>query len=156
MSETIKVDVGNEDLFKPPEFPTITPGIHAFAVASIGDWEPSKTDGSTNLVLQVDLRCQDDEVEENNGLACFENFVLVTEVTDQKSATTKKMNEQRMAQFCLSCGVTTQQQILETGELPIKACEGQFLKAQTGIKINEYQGEKTPKTYVKKYLFESE
>jgi hypothetical protein len=154
--DTIKVDTSNPDLFKPPEFPILPAGIHTFAVSELSDFESAKE--GMNLVCKLEATCQDEEPAENKGVKVFENFVLITEPSTSKQVTAKKLNEQRMAQFCLACGVTTKDQIEATGELPIKACSGQFFKAQTGTRLDKYHKEQTGETrqqsYIKKYLFE--
>jgi hypothetical protein len=150
--ESIKVDVSNPDLFKPPEFKVLPPGIHLFAVSELTGPAPAKE--GPNLVIKCDFRCQDED--DNKGLAVFENLVIVTETPNAKAVTARDLNQRRMVQLCLACGVTTQQQIEETGELPIMQCAGQFFKAQTGVRTKKYQGEDQTKAYIKKYLVAEE
>jgi len=154
--ETLKVDTSNPDLFKPPEFTPLTPGIHLFVVTSMTDPEPSKTEGSSNLVIKMEARCQDED-SQDKGRAIFENFVLVENPTNPKEVTTQKINEQKMVQFCLACGLTTKSQIEETGVIPnLQNSVGNYFKASTGVRVNKYMGEERRQAYIKKYLFENE
>lgn len=148
---TIKVDTSNPNLYDAPEFPTITPGIHLFAVADISDPEPAQN--SDNLVISCQFRCQDED--ENKGLVVFERFVLISpEKQDTKSVKARQINQQTMTTFCLACGVTTKDEVEQTGELPLMNCKDQFFKAETGVKNNTYQGQTTKQSVIKKYLYE--
>ncbi len=152
MTEAIKVDTSNPDLFKPPEFPVLPPGIHLFAVAKMSDWEPSKSD-PLNLVMSCEFRCQDED--ENKGMVVFERFVLIdANKTDDKSAKARKINQQSMTTFCLACGVTTKDEIQQTGELPLHKCKDGFFKAETSVSNNTYKGVSRKQANIKKYLFE--
>lgn len=152
MTEMIKVDTSNEDLFKPPEFPVIPPGIHLFVVAKISKPEPAKE--GPNLVISAEYRCQDDDA--NKAMVVFERFIIMVNPTTEKQLKGRKINQQNMTTFCLACGVTSKEKILETGELPLAACEGAFFKAETGVKNNTYLGNTTKQSFVKKYLFSEE
>lgn len=151
--EAIKVDISNPDIFKPPEFKVLPPGVHTFVVAKLGDFEPAKS--GPNLVAKVEYRCQDEDPD-CKGIVVFENFVQVVDITDSKMATCQKINQQKMVQLCLACGVTTKQQIEETGEIPLMDCRDEFFKADSGVKNNTYLGETKKQSYIKKYLFEDD
>jgi len=150
--EAIKVDTSNPKLFETPEFPVLPAGVHLFAVAAMG--KPVPCQEGPNLVIKAEFRCQDEEPAENKGMVVFENFVIITEVPNEKAAKARKINQQQMTTFCLACGVTTKEQVQETGELPIAQTEGAFFKALTGVRNNTYMGETRKQHYVKKYLFE--
>ncbi len=154
MTEAIKVDVSNPDLCKSPEFPVLPGGVHLFAVAVISKPEPASE--GPNLVIKAEFRCQDDDPPENKGMVVFENFVIITETPNEKAVKARKLNQQRMTTFCLACGVTTQEQILATGELPIAQTEGAFFKAQTNVIPDKYRGGDARKAVIRKYLFEEE
>ena len=152
MTEAIKVDTSNPDLFKPPEFPVLTPGVHTFAVAKIGSWEDSQSNPA-NKVCALEFRCQDED--ESKGLVLFERFVLIDPSdTSDKAAKGRKINQQAMSTFCLACGVTTKDEIMATGELPLNKCEGAFFKAETKVTVNKYKGEERRQAEIKKYLYE--
>ena len=149
--ETINIDVSNADeLFEAPVFPTITPGVHSFAVAKVGD--VTDCSESENKMISCEFRCVDED--ENKGLPLFERFIIMVNPVTDGQVTARKINQRSMTQFCLACGVTTKETIRETGELPIKACEDTFFKAQTGVKANKYKGETTMQSAIKKYLFD--
>ena len=149
--EALKVDVSSPDIFEPPEFKVLTPGIHTFVVASMSEFEKCKT--SENLVSKLEYRCQDEDPD-CKGLVIFENFVLVTDASSPKMATCQQINQKSMTQLCLACGVTSKQQVESTGEIPLEQCREGFFKAQTGVKNNTYNGETKKQAYIKKYLFE--
>ena len=152
MSEAIKVDTSNPDLFKPPEFPVLSPGIHMFAVAEMSDWEDSKSNPN-NKTKSLQFKCQDED--ENKGTTVFERFVLIDpNDTSEKAAKGRKINQQNMTTFCLACGVTTKDEIIATGELPLEKCVGAFFKAETKVSTSTYQGQTRTQAEIKKYLYE--
>jgi len=151
MSETVKVDTTNPDLFKPPEFPVLAPGVHTFAVSKISSWEDSKSEGN-NKVKSLEFRCQDED--ESKGLVVFERFVLIDPSdTSDKAAKARKINQQSMTTFCLACGVTTKEEVMATGELPIDRCLDAFFKAETKVVSSTYQGETRKRAEIKRYLY---
>ena len=149
--ESIKVDTTNPDLYKPPEFPVLSPGIHLFAVAKLSDPEPGKSNPD-NKVISCEFRCQDEDA--NKGMVVFERFVLMDPNNQsEKAAKGRKINQQNMTTFCLACGVTTKDEIAETGELPLMKCRDGFFKAETNVVNNTYNGQTRKQAQIKKYLF---
>jgi hypothetical protein len=149
MPEFIKVDVTNPDLFKPPEFRVLKPGLHTFVVAKIGKFEPAQK--GSNLVCKAEFRCQDDGDEK--GLVVFENFVLIQDTSGEKAKTARRLNQQRMVQLCLACGVTTKDQVAATSEIPLLSCENQFFKAESNVQTKKYMGEEQTRAKIRKYVF---
>jgi len=150
--EGIKVDTSNPDLYKPPEFPVLPPGIHLFAVAKLEDPVPGKNNPA-NQVISCEFRCQDEDA--NKGMVVFKRFVLMDpNNTSEKAAKGRKINQQAMTTFCLACGVTTKDEIASTGEVPLMKCRDAFFKAETRVVNNTYNGQTRKQAEIKKYLFE--
>ena len=88
----IKITTDNpEELFERPKMPLITPGKHLFVVAKL----TMSIAASGNKVLKLEARCQDED--QNKGLPCFDNFVLIENPQTEDDKTTKRIHDSRLA-----------------------------------------------------------
>lgn len=127
----VEVDVGNPDLFKAYEARILPKGPHLFEVANDLIVEPAKS--SDNNIINVELRCQDED--ENKSTPVWDIFTLVTNAQGEKAIKSKAINEARLAQFAVACGVRTQAQI-EAGEgIPLHEFKGCRCNAITKVEI---------------------
>jgi len=151
---TVEIDVGNEDLFTPYQPPILANGKHLFEVANDLCLEPSKSAGSSNLVIKVELRCQDEG--EDKGKPVYDHFVIISDATSEKSQKAKRINEGRLAQFSVACGVQTQEQIKAGEPIPLDQFAGRRCEA-----ITKMESSTDPATQrvqqsskISRYLFE--
>lgn len=153
----VSVDTSNPDLLKPFEFKLLPNGKHSFEVANDLKVEDSKS--SANKVIKVELRCN--EEGEFKGTAVFDIFIIMVDPQGEKGLKAKKIQEGKMAQFALACGVTTKDELEETGEVPLELCKGCFVEAVIGTKANSYKDPNTDelitrdKNTIVKYLFDA-
>lgn len=150
---TVEVDLGNPDLFKPYEFKVLPAGKHLLEVANelvVAAAAPP----SENNVVKVELRCQDED--ENKGTVVFENFTLISNPQSEKEITSQKINQGRLAQFTVACGVKTQAEIEAGSGIPLEEFKGK--RCEAIIKIESYKDQKTQedrqRAKVVRYLFE--
>lgn len=157
----IKITPDNpEDLFRPPEFPTIKPGKHVFLVANELEVSQSSGDDPKDMV-KLEARCQDDD--ENKGLMVFDIFLLIGQTFDEKSATAKKIHDAKLAQFVVACGATTAEKLTNGEEFDLADCNGKDFAAITAVRMAPVYPEelddagkpkKAPRSYIKQYLFD--
>lgn len=144
---SVKSNEGDE-LFKPLEFPVIPKGTYLFAVAKLEEGVSE----AGNKVLKLEARSQDEG--ETKGMPIFHNFVLIDDAQDEKTLKAKKINDAQLAQFLMSVGVGTQEEIASGKEVNPEDLVDKAFKAKTGVRINEYQGEKRQQAYIQQFLFE--
>ncbi len=126
---TVEIDLGNPDLFKPPEFKTIPKGKHLFEV--VNELTVTKAKTSDNNVIKVELVCQDED--ESKGLRVWDNFTLINNPQTDKQVKGKEINQARLCQFAVACGVLTQQQIEDGAGIPLETFKGSQCEAITKI-----------------------
>ena len=157
----ITIDVSSpEDLFKAPEFKLLPKGKHLFEVAN--ELVVEKAKSSDNQVIQVEAVCQDED--ENKGTHVWDCFVIITNPTSDKQRKAKSINQARLCQFAVACGVRTKEQI-ENGEgIPLDEFKGVQFEAITKIisqkDPNDLDSEGNPiekqRAKISRYLFEDD
>jgi len=153
----VEVDIGNPDLFKVMSFRTISAGKHLFEVENDVVVEPAKS--SDNNVIKVTLVCQDED--ENKGSKVWDNFTIVENPQTQKQLTSQKINQARLCQFAVACGITTQADIEAGGGVNLSLLKGSRCEAITKMEpysdLNELDGDGKPvikqRGKVVRYLF---
>jgi len=150
----VEIDTSNEDLFKPYEFKVLPKGKHRFEVANDLVVEPAKS--SDNNVIKVELRCQDED--ENKGSVVFDTFVLIENPQTEKHRKSRQINQGRLAQFAVACGVRTKEEIESGKGIPLDEFKGKICDAIT--RIVPYKdpntGEAKQSAKIARYLFEPE
>jgi hypothetical protein len=155
---TVEVDLGNPNLYKPMEFKTLPKGKHTFEVANDLVVEPAASSG--NNVIKVELVCQDEG--EEKGSRCWDNFTLVTDASTEKGRKAKEINQARLVQFALACGVRTKEQIAAAEGIPLEEFKGTQCEAITKVESykdpNDLDNDGNPKIKTRpkivRYLFE--
>lgn len=155
----ITTDLENpEDLFKAPEFPTITPGKHAFMVANQLEVTQSSGDNPKDMI-RLEARCIDED--ENKNRMIFDNFLLIPSAVTDKEQTSKRIHDAKLAQFIAAVGIATPEQIASGAEFNIADAFGKAFEAETKNAMEpvypEEIGEdgkpkKTLKSSIKRYL----
>jgi len=147
----INVDTTNEDLFKPYEFKLMPNGKHSFEVANDLELVPSQS--SHNLVIKVELRCA--EEGEFKGAVVFDNFTIVKDPQTDKQRASKKINESRLSQFAVACGVCSEKEINATGQIPLELFKGRVCDAIVGTAsyTDPNSQEARQKNKISRYLF---
>jgi len=152
-----------DDLFKPHEFPVLPAGKHLLIVANklfVGD---VKDPASTNKIIALEARCQDEDA--NKGMVVFDNFLIVTDISTDKQKKTKEIHDAKLAQFVVSCGVLTQAQLKAGEEFDLDDFEGKVFNAVTKVAMEdvyppeldrEGKPKKAQRAAIKQYLFEDE
>ena len=150
----VTVDTSNpEDLLKPPEFVPLSEGKHLLEVAN--DLKTESAKEGPNLVVKVELRCQDEG--EDKGRVVFDNFVIMQVVETDKQRKAKEIHEKRLTQFAIACGVKTESDFRNgNGDIPLDDFKGKVCQAMTGIETSKWQGRTRQNAYIKRYLFEPE
>ena len=153
---TVKIDTTNEDLFKPYAPPILKNGKHLFEVANDLCVQPTDSPDSSNLVIKVELRCQDED--DDKGKPVYDNIVIIADATTEKGQKAKEINEARLAQFTVACGVLTQEQIKAGEDIPLERFKGQRCDAITKIETstNPNTGQQQQASKISRYLFEGE
>ncbi len=150
----LEIDTGNPDLFKPFEFKTLPKGKHLFEVANDLIVEPASK--SDNNVVKVELVCQDED--DNKGTRVFDTFTIITDTSTDKGRKAQAINQGRLSQFAVACGVKTQAEIREGSGIPLEEFKGKCCEAIT--KVVPYTDPATQESKTKgqivKYLFEPE
>lgn len=157
---TINTADANE-LFKSPEFPVLKSGKHLFVVAN--KLQLSIKEDNGNKFIKLEARCQDDGSDK--GIPIYHNFMVIDAPQTEGQATAKKIHDAQFAQFVVSCGVKTVEQIKACEPIDLDAFEGKFFSAVTSI-TNEpvYPQElddqgrpvKKPRARIKQFLYEAE
>lgn len=149
------------ELFKSPEFPVLKSGKHLFVVANKLQLT-IKEDTGTKMV-KLEARCQDEGAEK--GIPIFNNFLVIDAPQTEGQATAKRIHDAAFAQFTVSCGVKTVDQIKAGEGIDLDAFEGKFFNALTNIvnepvypqELNEQnQPIKKPRAKFKQFLYEPE
>jgi len=156
----IKITPENpEDLSKPPEFPVLPAGKHLFVVANSLEITQSRGEDPKNMIM-LEARCQDDDV--NKGMVVFDCFLLIDQATDEKSATSKKIHDVKLAQFVCACGVSTMEDLKAGKEFDFSDCNGKFFNAESKVSLEAIyppeidengKAKKAPRASIKRYLF---
>lgn len=151
----VEVDTGNPDLFKPYEFKVLPAGKHLLEVANdlvVAAAAPP----SPNSVVKVELRCQDED--ENKGTVVWENFTIIAAPQSEKERTSQKINQGRLAQFAVACGVKTQAEIEGGSGIPLEPFKGARCDAITRVESYKDPNTQESKTRAKvgRYLFAAE
>lgn len=153
-----------EDLFKPPEYPVLPAGQHVFVVANELEVTAVSDPGSTNQIIKLEARCQDDD--ENKGIVVFDNFVLINNPTTSKQELGKKINDARLAQFAAACAVATQEEIAQGAEFDLSDFKEKFFAAVSAVQLVDVypveldsstgKPKKRAQAVIKQYLFEQQ
>jgi len=150
----VEIDTSNPDLFKPMEFKVPPKGKYLLEVGNDLVVEQSKS--SDNHIVKAELRVQDDG--EFKGSVIYDNFVIIADTSTEKGRTSKRINEARLCQFAVACGVRTQEEINEGKGIPLDEFKGKVCEAIT--KVVNYKDPNTDETRTKaaivRYLFEPE
>ena len=150
----VEIDTGNPDLFKTFEFKVLMPGKHLFEVANDLIVEPAQS--SENSVIKVEARCQDED--DGKGAVVWDNFTIIKDAKTEKEIKSKEINQGRLSQFAVACGVRTQQEIRDGKGIPLEGFKGKMFDAITKIepyKDKNTQEDKT-RTKIVRFLFEPE
>jgi len=159
---SIKSDAA-EELFDPFEYPVLPPGKHLFVVANDLETKPASDPASTNLVIGVEARCQDEDG--NKGMVVFDNIVIVTDDSTSKAKKTKEIHDKKPAQFVAACGVLTPEEIkngveFDLGDFKDKAFQNKSKTAMEDVFPPEIDAagnkKKALKASIKQYLFDPE
>jgi len=149
----VNVDTSNKDLLKPYEPKLLPNGKHLFEVANdlvVSQAKPP----SPNQIIKVELRCQDED--DNKGAVVFDNIVLIADDSTTSGKKAKEINEGRIAQFALACGVLTEEQIKAGEGLPLEQFVGRrgeaITKVESSKDANTQQIRQNSK--ISRYLFE--
>ena len=147
----IEVDVTNPDLFVPYEYKVLPPGKHLFEVGEdvvVGPCAaPSKNEKFTVVAV-----CQDED--ENKGTKVFDNFVLIKNPTTEGQRTAIKINQSRLCQLVVACGILTQEDIMGGAQIDLTALRGCTFDAVTKVGSYKKDNETIPKAEIVKYLFQ--
>lgn len=150
----VQIDTGNPDLFEPPVFKQLTPGKHLFEVVNDLVVEATAKADSKNNIVKMEAVCQDED--ENKGRKVWDNFLIVEDVTTEKGQMSRKINQAKLCQFTVACGVRTQENIKTNGDIPLDEFKGKRFEAIT--KQTSYinaAGEKKDKSEIVRYLFDT-
>jgi hypothetical protein len=149
-----------DELFKAPEFPVLSAGIHSFVVAN--DLKVTQTKGDVPKdIIKLEARCQDEGAEK--GMAVFDNFMLITTTTDEKSEQAKKIHDAKLAQFIVACGVMSAVDVASGKEFDLADLKGKIFQAETKVGLVDVYPEelddagkpkKVARASIKKYLFD--
>lgn len=150
---SLSVDTSNEDLFKPYEPKLLPNGKHTFEVANNLAVTKAKPP-SENSIIKIEARCVDND--DNKGAVVFENIVIIADASTEKGMKSKKINEGRLAQFTVACGVLTEEQIKAGESIPLdQFAEKQFeaiSKQRSSTDPNT--GQTRLQNGISRYLFE--
>lgn len=150
-----------EDLFKPFEFPVLPPGKHLFVVANELEIKPASDPESTNQVVGLEARCQDEDG--NKGMVVFDNFVFFTDPQTEKEQKGQAIHQARLAQFIVACGVKTPEEIKAGAEFDLAECKDKVFYAISKTSMEKVfppeldalgQPKKALKASIKQYLYE--
>ena len=166
----ITSESGNaEDLFKQPEYPVLPAGKHLFVVAKPIKMEKSSSaaqmevpEEDRNNIVKAEFRCQDEDA--NKGMVVFENFVFINNPQTDGQKKSLEINNARFAQFTVSCGVATVEQIKAEEQFDLDDFETKIFSAVSIVKLEDSQEIdpstdkpiKKQKASIKQFLFESE
>lgn len=148
----LSVDTANPDLFKSPSYKVIPSGRYTFEVANDLTVEDCKN--SENRIMKIELRCLDDG--DAKGAVVFDNIVFMTDTSSEKAQKAMKINQARLCQFAVGCGIATQEEIEATGNIDTGTAKGRVCECLIGIRNskNPNTGEDQQQNVVKQYLFE--
>ena len=148
----IEIDTGNPDLFKPMEFKVCSKGKHLFEVANDLVVEPSKS--SDNNLISAQLKCLDDG--DDKGATVFDRFVLMADTTTEKGRKAQQINQGRLCQFAVACGILTQEEIKNGSGIPLDKFKGSTCEAITKVCLNTDPNtdEQKQRAEIVKYIFE--
>jgi len=150
-----------EELFDPFEYPVLPPGKHLFIVANALETKPASDPASTNLVIGIEARCQDEDG--NKGMVVFDNIVIVTDDSTSKAKKTKEIHDKKLAQFVAACGVLTPDEIKSGTEFDLADFKDKPFQAESKTAMEKvYPPEldaagnekKALKASIKQYLFD--
>ncbi len=149
----VEIDTGNPELFKVVDFSPPPSGKHTLEVVNDLAVEPVKKAGSQNNKISVDLVVVDEG--EGKGRHVWDNFVLITNPQTEKEQKARSINQARLCQFAVACGVKTQEDI-EAGEgIPLEEFQGLTCEAITKIETSTDPNtqETRKKAAISRYLF---
>ncbi len=152
----LKIDVSNPDLFKTFDFKVMTPGKHLLEVANDLEIVSCKPP-SENSIIKVELVCQDED--DNKGARAWENLVIINNPTTEKQVKAVKIQQSKLCQFAVACGVITKDEIEAGGNIELGLFKGTRCEAITRVETStDASGKSTGKqnTRIVRYLFESE
>ncbi len=148
----IDVDVSNPDLFVAYELKILPPGKHLFEVGNNVEVVPCASP-SENSKFVVEAICQDED--ENKGTKVFDNFVLIKNPTTDGHQKAIKINQGRLCQLAVACGVRTKEDIMGGKGVSLEELKGCTFEAITKIvSYIDKQGQSKQKAEIVKYLFE--
>ncbi len=151
----VEIDTGSgDDLFAPPTFQQLTPGKHLFEVANDLVVEEVKKAESDNNVINLEAVCQDED--ENKGRKVWDRVLIISDNTTEKGQIAQKINQAKLCQFTVACGVLTQDQIKSGSKIPLDEFKGKRFEAITkqGTYKDTSGAEKT-KSEIVRYLFDT-
>lgn len=143
----LKVDTTNEKLLEQPVYEPLEPGNYTFEVAN--DLKVEQAKSSDSKIVKIELRCTTTDYE---GKVVWDNLVIMANKADRAKT------EWKIAQFAVSCGVITESELKQLGEIDLAAFKGTVCEAQIAQEpyTDTNTGEKRLRNRVARYLFEPE
>ena len=148
----VTIDSNDEDLFKEYKPPILANGKHLFEVAKPLSIEPCGDKGNSRI--SIELRCQDEG--EDKGKPVFENIIIIADSSTERGLKAKRINEARLAQFTVACGVLTQEQIRAGEDIPLEAFVGTRCYGITKVEnsTDPNTGKTKQSSKISRYIFE--
>ncbi len=148
----LKVDTSNPELFVEYKVKILTPGLHTFEVANELKVEKCK-EPSVNQMINVEAVCQDEG--EFKGSKVFDRILILTNPQTDGQHKSKAINEARLAQFTIACGVLTQDEIAAGEDIELENFRGCTFQATTEVgSYTTSSGTKKPCTVLENYKFQ--